>query len=62
MQSYASVPPQDVADLRRLVAHLERLAVADPSRAPACRELLTKLTVHLPERQPPRCATARRAA
>jgi hypothetical protein len=52
MQSYASVPAQDDSDLRRLVAHLERLALADPAKAPACRELLTKLTVHLPERQP----------
>jgi hypothetical protein len=58
MQAYASVPPQDAADLRRLVAHLERLAAADPSKAPACRELLSKLTVHLPEYQP----AARRAA
>jgi hypothetical protein len=58
MHPYASVPPQDAADVRRLVAHLERLAAADPSKAPACRELLTKLTVHLPERRP----GARRAA
>jgi DNA-binding SARP family transcriptional activator len=58
MQTYASVLPQDAADLRRLVAHLERLAAADPTKAPACRELLIKLTVYLPERQP----AARRAA
>jgi hypothetical protein len=52
MLSLAAERPQDAEDLRRLIAKLEDLASTDPRKAPACRELLAKLTGHLPRPDP----------
>jgi hypothetical protein len=47
MLSPAAEPPQDAEDLYRLIVRLEALASSDPAKAPACRELLAKLTAQI---------------
>jgi hypothetical protein len=47
MRFPAAESPQDADDLNRLIVRLEALAASDPSKAPTCRELLTKLASRL---------------